>query len=690
MNDQGSSSDWETEVDYDIVYPSSDHAAASSTQHQSRFRKPTITLVLSPTRDSSQDRPFHSISQRRNTMPSSGSSGLLREPCLMQPTTARENSFVSRSSIYSDMSRSSFDAAHMRHEKFSPVHQHLEHARPATTLLDRDLHGNLTAPYSKTSTADAFKSETSTCRSLFLSPSAERDVSRALRTLETVPSSRRRVSFTGTSTGHLRDIQEHHMRSFYNEDAKVDNFVKIPVQSTTPSPKHFSPTAQSSPDGPMLRFRDGLPNAHDSDWETVTSDQLFSRQNMSQFQTHMETGSSVADVSDTISYGYCGTSHPPPMSFTSGPGYGAARKPSTRISTRTRLQAAVRHVSSSLDGISASRERGERGAQAFEMKQFNGSFESLNSTASSEYFGSGNHWQGFESSRDPQRVLFAGVSPTDGVNGLVGIPRLPFPLISLPEAAKLQKGRIERGEEDHTDPGGSFVTRAYSETRSTISSTNSPRTPRSVLFSHSQVGSSRDQFDKSSPAYSRWDSPRSHGLSNDSNERVSSLLLLGGKRRSQILKTPDPRSSYWLSADEEFRQVAPRLLRLRGFSASTRERRARDDHQQLDQSLFTASESRLMVSARADILHRRRYAQDCEKRLASVFISVALLSVIFPVAGILALCGAFNSTITWCTHGEMAHFSVRQRTLLRRLLFAELVVYMGLVIILSLYFSVGL
>lgn len=69
---------------------------------------------------------------------------------------------------------------------------------------------------------------------------------------------------------------------------------------------------------------------------------------------------------------------------------------------------------------------------------------------------------------------------------------------------------------------------------------------------------------------------------------------------------------------------------------------------------------------------------------------VILLSVVFPVAGILAICGAFDSTITWYTHGEMAHFTVRQRTLLRRLLFAELVAYMGLVIVLSIYFSVGL
>ncbi|OAA54450.1 hypothetical protein ISF_08378 [Cordyceps fumosorosea ARSEF 2679] len=344
----------------------------------------------------------------------------------------------------------------------------------------------------------------------------------------------------------------------------------------------------------------------------------------------------------------------------------------------------MRRVSSSLDGITTSR---ERGAQAFEMRQFNGSFDSLDSTASSEFFGSANHWQGFES-RDPQRVLFTEDPPTDIANGSVGIPRLPFPLISLPEAAKLQKIRIQRGEEDHTDPAISFVTRAHSEKRSTVSSTNSPRTPRSVLFPHSQMGSSRDRLEKPSPTYSLWGSPRSYGLSNESIERISSLLLLGGQRRSQVLKIPDPRSSYWDSADEEFRQVAPKLLRLRGFSASTRERRAKDSPPQLKQSLFSASETRLMESARADILFRRRYAQDCEKRLSAVFVSVVLLSVVFPVAGLIALYGAFNSTTSWCTHGEIGHFTVRQRTVLKRVLFAELAAYMCLVIILAVYFSV--
>lgn len=63
-----------------------------------------------------------------------------------------------------------------------------------------------------------------------------------------------------------------------------------------------------------------------------------------------------------------------------------------------------------------------------------------------------------------------------------GFPPLPFPLISLPEAARLQYFRRERGEEDHTDSAGSFAAKARSArsgTLSTMSSLLGPATPLS-------------------------------------------------------------------------------------------------------------------------------------------------------------------------------------------------------------------
>ncbi len=70
------------------------------------------------------------------------------------------------------------------------------------------------------------------------------------------------------------------------------------------------------------------------------------------------------------------------------------------------------------------------------------------------------------------------------------LPRLPFPLISLPEAAMLQYFRRERGEEDHTDPTNSFAGRKRPGTFSTLSSSNFPQTPVSSQFNY-PLGSSQ-------------------------------------------------------------------------------------------------------------------------------------------------------------------------------------------------------
>lgn len=97
-----------------------------------------------------------------------------------------------------------------------------------------------------------------------------------------------------------------------------------------------------------------------------------------------------------------------------------------------------------------------------------------------------------------------------------------------------------------------------------------------------------------------------------------------------------------------------------------------------------------MQTAREDILYRRRFVQDNEKLLATVFLSVFLLSFIFPVAGLLALCGVFNSTIAWYTHGEVHTFTLSQRSVLKRQLLVLAALYVALIILLAICFSVGL
>lgn len=233
----------------------------------------------------------------------------------------------------------------------------------------------------------------------------------------------------------------------------------------------------------------------------MTSERTRHKRNIPSHHKEIQLGSSLADVSDATDYTSCGyegapiaiQNHVPSRFVTRGPGPNA----------RSQLQTAIRRISSSLDGIT----QGWRlTSQDYEMHNIRGSFDSLASSNSSDDFHNGTHWdssptvnfhQG-EDRKDYQRRI----SDADNMTS-PNIPRLPFPLISLPEAAKLQHVRRERGEEDHTEPGSSFVARGFSETISTISASTSPRTPRSVLLPSNYQGKG-DQPNKPSPTYTRW------------------------------------------------------------------------------------------------------------------------------------------------------------------------------------------
>ena len=84
--------------------------------------------------------------------------------------------------------------------------------------------------------------------------------------------------------------------------------------------------------------------------------------------------------------------------------------------------------------------------------------------------------------------------------GIFDVPQLPFPLLSLSEAAVKQYLRRTRGEEDHTDPVGSFISRVGTRTISTVSSSNCPQTPRSTRFRF-HAGDSDASFARPVPAY---------------------------------------------------------------------------------------------------------------------------------------------------------------------------------------------
>ncbi|KAM4058119.1 hypothetical protein HRG_010927 [Hirsutella rhossiliensis] len=251
---------------------------------------------------------------------------------------------------------------------------------------------------------------------------------------------------------------------------------------------------------------------------------------------------------------------------------------------------------------------------------------------------------------------------------LSDVPPLPFPLISLPEAAMLQYFRRERGEEDHTDPAGSFAAKARSARSGTISTMSSllgPATPLSA-FGDLPMGISAVSLDTL-----------------DTPPHFSSVL-----RRSEL--TGSRQQSGDSRCENGFRGRASvfdtRALGLGGFSSSTRQRRAKHGQESLE--LFTRSEADLIESAREDMLYRRGLSADEDKQPRFLFLGIMTVTIFFPLIGLVALCGRFDSTISWYSHGEINSLTREQRAILKQQLLVEAVVYPVLITVLAVYYSV--
>ncbi|RCI12393.1 hypothetical protein L249_1297 [Ophiocordyceps polyrhachis-furcata BCC 54312] len=247
--------------------------------------------------------------------------------------------------------------------------------------------------------------------------------------------------------------------------------------------------------------------------------------------------------------------------------------------------------------------------------------------------------------------------------------RLPFPLISLPEAARLQSFRRERGQEDHTDPPGFFAARvrsARSATVSTMSTVNSPMTPLS--------------------AYVDWQanmSPRGHG-------RARAACPGHGLPRQPCSPNPfhsgSPRPKtgrklFGQDVSDSSSIIEARILRLRGFAMSAREIRAGIGHESSE-----LSEIELMERGRGRALHGGQPGKTTTP-LRVLFWGIRVTTVIFPLVGILALCGHFDSTISWYSRGQRHSLLTRQRFILKRQLLVELVMYAVLITALVVYYS---
>ncbi|KAF5610279.1 uncharacterized protein FSUBG_3195 [Fusarium subglutinans] len=271
------------------------------------------------------------------------------------------------------------------------------------------------------------------------------------------------------------------------------------------------------------------------------------------------------------------------------------------------------------------------------------------------------------------------------------IPRLPFPLVSLPEAAMLQQFKRQRGEEDHSQSAGNFGVRGRSNTISTENSPTLPKTPSPPKRSF-WPSSTSDNVTRPARILHLHRLPQAH-RPRDSNDRVTDMLVSS----SAILDTPPPTDPKSSTHRVWYRNFQPSISTSRtgahtpAFSTSINSRRVghcQSEFDPLADSPFTQREARLIEEAREDIRIHRQHADMVAQRGKRMFMWVMILTLFFPFIGPIVLYGKLNSTISWYTHGEMQCLTKDQRGTLKQQLLVEAVVYPAIIIGLSVHYSI--
>lgn len=176
------------------------------------------------------------------------------------------------------------------------------------------------------------------------------------------------------------------------------------------------------------------------------------------------------------------------------------------------------------------------------------------------------------------------------------------------------------------------------------------------------------------------------------HQRASDILVSS----SAILDVAS-QSKLWAEDRPQYRQLPcsssafyGKIPKFPNFSSSTRTRRVNNfqvDYVPDEQGLFTPSEANLISMAREDIIFRRRFTRNEDKSEKFIFLSVACITIFFPLIGLLALCGRFDSTISWYTHGAMHALTNGQRSFLRKQILVEAILYPILIVVLAVYYS---
>ena len=93
-------------------------------------------------------------------------------------------------------------------------------------------------------------------------------------------------------------------------------------------------------------------------------------------------------------------------------------------------------------------------------------------------------------------------------------------------------------------------------------------------------------------------------------------------------------------------------------------------------------------SARDRVIGPARDSGKGQHRQNLIFLSIVMMTLFLPPAGLLALYGRFDSTISWYTYGLLHGLNGEQRGFLKQQLCVEAVLLLVLIITLAVYYSV--
>ncbi|EHK25223.1 uncharacterized protein TRIVIDRAFT_61928 [Trichoderma virens Gv29-8] len=259
--------------------------------------------------------------------------------------------------------------------------------------------------------------------------------------------------------------------------------------------------------------------------------------------------------------------------------------------------------------------------------------------------------------------------------------RLPFGLIDLEEAAKCYGSQRYRS----ADETNSLAERAR---LGPLWSGSSAEAGPSSSSAYRLGGSGNPPVERPSTAVFRDQVAHSRPTAEfdfiDNTPTPSSAIL--GSLRSMLNPQREPAQESRFGHFRAAAALGAKCLRIKAPPPET------DNGQQWAArnetgGVLTPSEADLIESARGEIMERRRFPEETERKRRILCICIMASSIVFPLIGLLALIGRFDSTVCWYALGETQGFTKEQRGMLLQQLLVEIFVYTIVIVFMALHFS---